>query len=303
MADPTFGWDVCKMKGCMAMLAPRAGVVTFAPNHTLILCTTQHSSPEAKFEILRILQTMKMSCWSGSNTLILTTGRQMVPRSFLWDPLQSWSECFLWGPRGWVRHILGRAIKATHLPEWPPIPRWKNAEEPTKSPATGCACTYLWQARSTTRPGSSWPRVPILPSSAAHCLTGVCRTWRSTTMTNRPLAPLLLAGSASFSNNLFLYLLTTPLPLQWKTCTLHISSNLLILSILLLISSLQPNVWPLARPHLANRRSPAWQIERAAQLCFSRLANRRSSSAMLLFLNSVHALQRKFRWIDQDFAL
>ena len=51
-------------------------------------------------------------------------------------------------------------------------------------------------------------------SSAAHCLTGVCRTWRSTTMTNRPLAPLLLAGSASFSNNLFLYLLTTPLPLQ-----------------------------------------------------------------------------------------
>ena len=52
------------------------------------------------------------------------------------------------------------------------------------------------------------------PSSAAHCLTGVCRTWRSTTMTNRPLAPLLLAGSASFSNNLFLYLLTTPLPLQ-----------------------------------------------------------------------------------------
>ena len=96
MADPTFGWDVCKMKGCMAMLAPRAGVVTFAPNHTLILCTTQHFSPEAKYEILRILQTMKMSCWSGSNTLILTTGRQMVPRSFLWDSLQSWSECFLW---------------------------------------------------------------------------------------------------------------------------------------------------------------------------------------------------------------
>ena len=68
----------------------------FCSNHTLILCTTQHSSPEAKFEILRILQTMKMSCWSGSNTLILTTGRQMVPRSFLWDSLQSWSECFLW---------------------------------------------------------------------------------------------------------------------------------------------------------------------------------------------------------------
>ena len=61
--DPTFGWDVCKMKGCMAMLAPRTGVATFASNHTLILCTTQHSSPEAKYEILRILQTMKMSCW------------------------------------------------------------------------------------------------------------------------------------------------------------------------------------------------------------------------------------------------
>ena len=58
--------------------------------------------------------------------------------------------------------------------------------------------------------------VPI-PSSAAHCLTTVCRTWRSTTMTNRPLAPLLLSGSTSFSNNLFLYLTSdhsTPSPMK-----------------------------------------------------------------------------------------